>query len=268
MATIDYFPLPYFQRPGIYRRRLRIATGAGWARAELEDDPHRYGVTLRHDGECITAVEGRALRTPWTACREAPSLLERLVGMNLSPDPQQVYRRVNGREQCTHLLDLAGLAAAHAARGIAHRDYEAEVPCFDPEARRDAVLRTDGRESLRWTLQRNVIVAPALFAGQDVAALMPWAKACLIARDRLEAVWVLRRAVFVSGNRFFDLDRMSNASDTGHVSGACHVFTQGVAQRARRAVGATRDFSDPGQPLLADLTDQAQLAGPGGPAPR
>jgi hypothetical protein len=253
MADIDYFPKPSFERPGIYRRRLRISTDVDSARAELEDDPHRYGVTLHHDGECITAVEGRALRTPWTACHEAPSLLVRLVGMPLSPDPQQVYRQVNGREQCTHLLDLAGLAAAHAARGIAHRDYEAEVPCFDPGQRRDAVLRIDGQETLRWTLERNAIVAPALFAGQDVAALMPWAKACLVDRDRLEAVWVLRRAVFVSGNRFFDLDRMALASDTGHVSGACHVFTEGVAQRARRAVGATRDFSGARQALLADL---------------
>jgi hypothetical protein len=258
--AITHFPLDHYLRPGVYRRRLQLSTGPGWARAELEDDPHRYGVTLRHDGVHVTAVEARALRTPWTACCEAVALLDRLVGMELSPDPQQVYRQVNGREQCTHLLDLAGLAVAHAARGITRREYEAEVPCLDPGARRDAVLRTDGRETLRWTLQRNTILAPALFAGQDVADLMPWAKACLVERDRLEAVWVLRRAVFVSGNRFFDLDSMANASDTGHASGTCHVFTAGVAQRARRAAGSTRDFSDAGVALLADLDEAAASA--------
>jgi hypothetical protein len=212
----------------------------------MEDDPHRYGVTLRHDGVHVLAVEGRALRTPWTACREAVALLGRLVGMPLSPDPQQVYREVNGRQQCTHLLDLAGLAVAHAARGIARRDYEAEVPCFDPDARRDAVLRSDGVETLRWTLERNAIAAPAPFAGQDIAALMPWAKACIVDRDRFEALWVLRRAVFVSGNRFFDMDRMARASDTGHVLGSCHVYSEGVAGRALRVQGSTLDFSDPG----------------------
>jgi hypothetical protein len=261
LPSINHFPLDQYQRPGLYRRRLLTASGEGWSRAELEDDPHRYGVTLRHDGSCVTAIEGRALRTPWTACREAVALLDRLIGMELSPDPQEVYRHVDGRQQCTHLLDLAGLAVAHAARGITRREYEAELPCLDPGARRDAVLRTDGRETLRWTLQRNAIHAPALFAGQDVAALMPWAKACLVDRDRLEAVWVLRRAVFVAGNRFFDLDRMARASDTGHVSGACHVFTPGVAQRALRVAGATRDFSDPRTPLLADLEDSVASLG-------
>ncbi|NRF71999.1 DUF2889 domain-containing protein [Aquincola sp. S2] len=251
--AIAYFPLDHYQRPGTYRRRLRIRTGADWARADLEDDPHRYGLTLRHDGTRISAIEGRALRTPWSACGEAVAVLDRLIGMELSPDPQQVYRQVNGRAQCTHLLDLAGLAASHAARGIAQRDYDAEAPCLDPDARRDAVLHTDGRETLRWTLERNAIIAPAPFAGQDLAALMPWAKACIVDRDLFEAVWVLRRALFVSGNRFHDLDAMARATDTGHVLGTCHVYADGVAGRALRAFGSTRDFSDPGVPMLADL---------------
>jgi hypothetical protein len=255
--AIDYFPLDHYQRPGIYRRRLRIETGPGWARAELEDDPHRYGLTLRHDGTHITAIEGRALRTPWTACREALGVLDRLLGMALSPDPQQVYRQANGREQCTHLFDLAGLAAAHVARAIGKREYEAEVPCHDPGARREAVLRVDGHEALRWTLQRNTIVGPAPFSGQELGGMMPWVKARFIDRDRFEAVLVLRRAVFVAGNRFFDLDRMARASDSGHVLGACYVFRPGVVERASRSEGATRDFTDPSALLLADLDGSA-----------
>src|SRR2546423_10980018 len=113
-------------------------------------------------------MEAGARRPPWTACGGEGGMLDGLLGMPLSPDPQQVYRHTNGREQCTHLLDLAGLAAAHAARGIVAREYDAEVPCLDPAARRDAVLRTDGHEVLRWTLERNTIVAPATFAGQDL----------------------------------------------------------------------------------------------------
>ena len=259
-AAIDYFPLEHYVHPGTYRRRLRIETGPGIARAELEDDPHRYGVTLHHDGHGVTAVEGRALRTPWSLCGGAVAVLDRLLGMPLSPDPQQVYRHTNGREQCTHLLDLAGLAAAHAARGIARREYDAEVPCVDPHAPRIAVLRVDGRDALRWTLERNTIVAPRLFAGQDLGRMMPWAKARFVDRDTFEAVLVLRRAVFVSGHRFFDMDRLPRASDTGHVSDACYVFRDGVAQSAERAKGSTLDFSDRAAELLVDLEGARRAA--------
>jgi hypothetical protein len=241
-----------YARPGIYRRRVRIETGAGTARAEMEDDPHRYGATLHHEGGVITAVEGRALRTPWSACGEAVALLQKLVGVPLHPDPQQVYRHTNGRLQCTHLFDLAGLAAAHAARGIAARTYDAEVPCIDPVLPRDAVLRVDGEEALRWSLKRTRIVGPPSFAGQDVTTMMAWAKQRFIDRDRFEAVLVLRRAVFVSGNRRHDLDLMARASDTGHTIGACHVFSSGVVDRAVRLPGTTRDFSDPGVGMLTD----------------
>jgi hypothetical protein len=258
LTTIRHFPRDHYQRPGIYRRCLVVTSGPDWARAELEDDPHRYGVTIRHDGERITEAQGRALRTPWSACGEAVSLLERLHGMPLSPDPQQVYRHTNGREQCTHLLDLAGLAQAHAARDTvpSTRRYDAEVPCHDPAAPRDAVLHLDGQEILRWALERNTIAAPPPFAGHDVPTLMPWAKARFVDRDQLQAIWILRRAIFVAGNRFFDLDRLTRASDTGHVLGACHVYSEGVVERATRVHGATRDFSEGGAGMVGELVEE------------
>ena len=253
--TIDYFPLEHFQRPGVYRRRIRITTSSGEARADLEDDPHRYAVTVQHDGEQVTGVQGIALRTPWSLCRDAVSVLDRLVGMPLSPDPQAVFRQTNGRAQCTHLFDLAGLAVAHAARGTARRQYDLDTPCFDTRAPRQARLNVDGQERLVWTLQRTAIVAPQPFAGHDLQTMMPWAKARFVDRDTLEAVIVLRRAVFISGNRIYDLDRMSDAAATGHVSGACYVFQHGVAEHARRQLGSTLDFSDTPHALLADLPD-------------
>ena len=250
-TDIVHFPRERYQRPGVYRRRLRVQTGPGWSHAAMEDDPHHYALELRHDGTQVTAITAQAIRTPWTTCADATRPLQRLVGMVLSPDLQQVWRHANGREQCTHLFDLAGLAVAHAAREIACRDYEAEVPCQDPGARRDAVLRVDGAEALRWTLQRNLVVAPEPFAGQDVAAMSAWAKQRFVDRDRLQAVLLLRRAVFVAGHRFFDLDRMQRASETGHVGDACYVFRDGVAEHALRVPGATREFRHGGE-LLAD----------------
>jgi hypothetical protein len=250
---IDYFPLEHYQRPGIYRRRIRIATSAGQARADLEDDPHRYGVIVGHDGEHVTAVQGIAQRTPWSLCRDAVSVLDRLVGMALSPDPQEVFRHTDGRSQCTHLFDLAGLAVAHAARGTAQRQYDIELPCWDTRQPREARLSVDGEPRLTWTLQRTAIVGPPPFAGQDLRSMMPWVKARFVDRDTFEAVMVLRRAVFISGNRMFEMDRMAHAAATGHVSGACFVYQQGVAEHAARERGSTLDFSATPQALLADL---------------
>ena len=131
--------------------------------------------------------------------------------------------------------------------------YDIETPCFDTRAPREARLSVDGQERLVWTLERTAIVAPAPFAGHDLQTMMPWVKARFIDRDALEAVIVLRRAVFISGNRLYDLDRMTDAAATGHVSGACHVFQHGVAEHARREVGTTLDFGSTPQALLADL---------------
>jgi hypothetical protein len=142
---------------------------------------------------------------------------------------------------------------SHAARGIEARQHDAEVPCFDPAEPRDAVLRTDGHETLRWTLLRNTILAPALFAGQDLGRMMPWAKLRFIDRDSLEAVLVLRRAIFVSGNRFYDMDRMARADETGHVLDTCYVYRQGVAAQTARMLGATLDFASRRDLLLAEL---------------
>jgi DUF2889 family protein len=251
--AIDYFPLEHYERPGIYRRRIRIVTTPGQARADLEDDPHRYGVIVHHDGERVTGVQGIALRTPWSLCRDAVNVLDRLIGMALSPDPQEVYRHTDGRSQCTHLFDLAGLAVAHAARGIAQRQYDIETPCLDTRQAREARLSVDGELRLTWTLQRTAILGPAPFAGQDLRSMMSWAKARFLDRDAFEAVMVLRRAVFVSGNRIYDMDRMAHAAATGHVSGACYVYQRGVAERAAREVGSTLDFGATPQALLADL---------------
>jgi len=250
LAAINYFPLEQYQRPGIYRRRIRIAVSPGHAQAELEDDPHRHDVMVEHDGVRVVAVRGVALRTPWTLCRGAVNVLGRLAGMPLSEDPQAVYRHTDGRAQCTHLFDLAGLAISHAARGIAERQYDVVVPCLDAVAPREARLSVDGHERLAWTVQRTTILAPQRYAGQDVPMMMPWVKQHITDRDEFEAVIVMRRAVFTSGNRMYDMDRMTTAAATGHVSGACHVFQHGVAEHAMRQVGSTLDFSASPQALL------------------
>jgi len=118
------------QRPGIYRRHIRLHAAPGAVRADMEDDSHRFGVIVRHDGRVVRAVEGLPMRTPWTLCSGARDLLSALVGMQLAPTPLAAARHTDQKQQCTHMFDLATLAVAHAARGIAGREYHIEAPWY------------------------------------------------------------------------------------------------------------------------------------------
>ncbi len=249
---------PNTERGGIYRRRIRIVSSPGSTRADLEDDPHRYGVVVRHDGSAVTGIEGIPLRTPWTLCSASAALLDRLIGMPLSPDPLAVYARTNGREQCTHMFDMAGFAVAHAARATAYRQYDVEVPATPRGSARDVLLRRDGREVLRWRVNGNLIEAPAPYAGLELQRLPLWAKRHFPDGDDFEAIVVLRRAIYIAGARYLDLDDMADASTLAHfIMGACYVFQPGVAERAQRMVGSTRDFTTTPEALLADLEIEA-----------
>lgn len=79
---------------GPFRRRIRVrATSPGEVRADLEDDFHRFGVVVYHEGKTITGIETSALSgTP---------LVERFT---------QIAKVANPRANCTHLFDLSGLA--------------------------------------------------------------------------------------------------------------------------------------------------------------
>lgn len=242
-------------RPGIYRRRIRIRTGPGYARADLEDDPHRYGIAIRHDGERVTGIEGFPIRTPWTLCVAAQANLQRLVGMPLTPDASAIFRHTAPGQQCTHMFDTAGLAIAHAARGTPRRQYDVEAPYWTEEEPREISLSRDGEPLLRWQIEGRRILGPEPYAGQDWQKMLGWAREHFEHIDDIEAVIVLRRAVMISHGRTVSLDPLENAAQTGHISGACYVFHPGIAERAQRLPGSTLDFTDRPDALLADLPD-------------
>ena len=243
------------KRPGIYRRAIRIRTGEGWARADMEDDPHRFGVMLRHDGHIVTAMEGLPLRTPWTLCPQAAHELRHLVGMQLAPDPLAVIARADARQQCTHMFDLAGLAVAHAARGIAQRDYEIEAPWHAANGPRQVTLRRDGAELWTWVVDGMRVLTPEPFAGRELRDLILWGRSAFNDPDMFEAVMVMRRAVFISTVRIFDLDDSTHAESISPGKGACFVYQPERANRAIRVVGSTRDFTASGGALLSDLEE-------------
>ena len=114
---------------GVYRRAIRLATTEpGVVRAELEDDYHHFRCTLTHADGVIAGCEGEAVRHPWTTCPGAMGLLRSLVGTALDARSTAILGRVRGNEHCTHLVDLAGLAIAHAHAGRATREYELTIP--------------------------------------------------------------------------------------------------------------------------------------------
>ena len=240
-------------RPGIYRRRLVIHGGPGWVHADLEDDPHRYGIRLRHDGARVTAIEALSLRTPWTLCRVAAEQIQALVGMPLSPDPAAIFRHADPGQQCTHVFDTAGLAVAHAARGTAWRDYRIEAPWWTLDGPREITLQRDGVEILRWQVEGQMLLGPADYAGLPWRRLLDWARERGLGHDDFEAIVILRRAVMISGARTVSLDALDNAAGTGHVSGACYVFQPGRAELAYRERGSTRDFTDRPDGLMPEL---------------
>jgi hypothetical protein len=238
-----------------YRRRIRITTAPGRARADIEDDAHRYGVALVHDGSKVTAIRGEGLRTPWTLCVDAALLVDRLVGMPLTSDPAAIYKYTDGRFQCTHAFDVAGLAVAHAYRGTPRRQYDIDVPypTLEPNARKTLTLLRDGQLALQWTVEAGMIVEPAPYAGQSLADVVRWAKKNLSDPDDYEAVVIARRATHISGVKTQDLDTRVSAADGGQSMGRCWVFQPERAAVAWRIRGNTRDFTASAEPMLSDL---------------
>src|SRR5262245_46970306 len=100
-------------RPG-YHRRFLITPCRGEATAAVEDDFHCMSVTLSHDGTTIMSAKTVMERAPWTTCPGAPAVLaETFAGVALADAAARGMKQAN----CTHLHDLALLAAAHAGDG-------------------------------------------------------------------------------------------------------------------------------------------------------
>jgi hypothetical protein len=219
---------------------------------ELEDDFHRFAVELGHDGRQVVRIRGVAGRHPWSTCPGALAPLQRLVGMPLATACNAVRDRTDPRAQCTHLLDLAGLAVAHAAAGRRERRYYVEIP-DRVDGRCRARLGRDGAALLDWEIERGRIVAPEPFAGRPSfgGGFGRWAESALDP-DLAEAAVVLQRACGISMGRMWDMDQVPGAWVFGTMTGgACHTFGAGVVEDARRVLGSMRDFTESPELLLA-----------------
>jgi hypothetical protein len=244
--------LPY--GAGIFRRRFLLRARSGVVEAWMEDDFHRFRVTLEHDGERVTRIEGESLRYPWTECPGASVPLGELTGMPLSESPVATARHTNPRANCTHMFDVATLAVTHAAAGRGERQYDIAIP-DRTDGKTTARLWRDGARLLSWELDKHQISAPDDAAGLSLqgATFVAWASK-RFEPERAEAVLALRRACFISMGRARDLDEAPSAQVYMAVAkGSCHSFTEGIAEKAFRVKGTTRDFTGEPNALLADL---------------
>ena len=244
--------LPYGE--GIYRRRILLVAANGHVTADLEDDFHRYRVEIEHDGGQVGAVRGDAGRYPWSECGNSLMPLQAFQGTPLSTSLRATSRRANPRENCTHVFDLAVLAVAHAAAGRARRQYDIAVPDRADDVTR-ATLQRDGEPVLAWDLHGSEVSNPPPYAGRELRGpgLARWAEAELDP-DTAEAAIVLRRGSFIANGRLGDFDGAPNASVLlPWAENSCHSFTRGIAEKALRIRGSTREFTHHPERLLADV---------------
>lgn len=262
--------------PRIFRRRIRLTAlpapshpRGGIVQGDLEDDQHRFGIALRHDGHRVIAVTERPvpMRMPWVQCAQAGGRLDRLVGMKLDPRPRAAALYTAIADQCTHRFDLAGLAVAQAVRGTAGRQYDIAVDCSNLQLHwvggslhvkglRELHLSRDGAPLFAWTLAGDTVLNGP-WAGSDVRTLGARAVDALADdEDEAEAIWLARRALAVTLSLGFDLDRLPAAPAAMQgKAGACYAGQPDLIAELVRATGNTRDFSSRPEALLAESDD-------------
>lgn len=251
VLTLEPNPGPPRDLP-LFRRSIRLhaKAGAGDAlrvRAALEDDFHHFRVELRSLGGVVSAITAQAPRHPYSLCPSAAQSLQLLVGTALTRQAHALGKAVDPREQCTHLLDLAGLAAAVAARGVRERRYDIEVP-LRQGGRTQAWLARDGVPLLCWDVLELAVTGPDPYTGFDLRQGMArWALAHL-PEDEAEAALVLRRCAAISMGKGKPLDAQRHANATGR----CYAQQPERAPLALRQVGSTWDFTARADALCVD----------------
>ncbi len=242
-----------------YRRRIElVAPEPGVVVGDLEDDFHRFRVTLRHDEDHVTSVVGEALRFPWTTCPDAAAPLRALEDAPLFERVTHAAHSTGPRDNCTHMFDLAGLAVTHAAADRVERSYEATLPPLSGRRQRATLLR-DGALCLEWTLEwgsdgeRCCIDPPPFSETPWRGGFMRWADDALDP-ERAEAAIVLRRASDIGLGHGLDLDRYATAAELEFpMTGSCYTMQPERMEVAFRNRGTIRDFTDRPEALLADL---------------
>ena len=220
-----------FEMPG-YRRRIVIEPAPGAVLSMLEDDIHAMAVILRHDGHVVQQIEPFGLRMPWTTCPGAEAkLAETFSGASL----EEVTARRDKKQNCTHLHDLAVLAAGHAHDRVPIR-YD--IAATDPvDGKRTLQISRDGMAVHCWEEVDGVLSAPAQIAGETLLSLRSWIGS--LDAFAQEAARLLQWGSLVAHGRTLPYAAQSDATK---MPANCYTFQPEHAAKADR-VGDQYDFS-------------------------
>jgi hypothetical protein len=224
-------PTPIEQLPG-FRRRIRITPLPDRVLSEVEDDFHCMRVTVHHNVGIASAIDAEMIRAPWTTCPGAvEQLRQTFTGVALDAFPKRGEKLTN----CTHLHDLAVLAAAHA-RDSAPLVYDILVS--DPVGgERRADLRRNGESVLGWTEANFTLIEPAALAGTRLDKLRSWIDT--LDPSKQEEARLLRWANMLANGRTLSFERQSDAT---RMPPNCYTFQPDRKTTAKR-IGLIRDFS-------------------------
>ena len=211
----------------------------GRVSSEVEDDYHCMGVTIHHDGRVATKIESVMQRVPWTTCPGAVAQLEQtFTGVPLAGFAARGQKKAN----CTHLHDLAVLAAAHASDSS---PLVYDLLVSDPiDGRRRAEIRRNGTWVLGWTVADGRIAEPEELAGVAFDNMRSWVDS--LDPQRQEAARLLRWGTILAHGRTIAWERQSDSSRLP--IGNCYTFQPERAAITKR-IGKIRDFSQGPQPL-------------------
>lgn len=189
-------------------------------------------VALSHDGTTVTAVDAVMDRAPWTTCPGAPATLKAtFAGVALADVAARGAKQAN----CTHLHDLAVLAAAHA-HDAAPTTYDI-LACDPINGRSVAEIRRDGVAIHRIEHRDNIVTAPPAIAGTPLFKLRGWIDS-LDGLER-EAARLLQWGAILAHGRIIPMEHQSDAS---RMPPNCYTFQPDNKLRAIR-VGKVVDFT-------------------------
>ncbi len=248
----NYPPNPRYGQ-GVFRRRIRLENRPGEVFGALEDTNHGFRVTVRHDGQVVTAIEAEPMRVPFTTCPGAVANLQRLVGCPIAGSAKELTMSAGASSNCTHLMDLTILAIRHAASPQPVRQWDVSVSDEREDADSVVSVARDGEQVFAWQARHFYISRPEALKGKPLyLGFGRWASD-YFDEEALEAAFIMQKGYFVAQARRFDLSAMAGepAADSGKsMEGACYTYTRGVMEHGERTAETTRDFSDSPENLL------------------
>jgi hypothetical protein len=213
------------ERPAIWRR-IRLTPGAGAIQAELEDNFHRFRLTLRHSGGFITGIDADPQRYPWSTCTKAAEyFIVQMLGRTLTE-----AAAIDPSEHCTHLMDLLALCAVYAgAPELVVYDLRAGEP---EGGRKWVALRRNGAVADFWRLEGTRIMGEGVLGGRDLRQLSTW-RSELDPQAAAEA-HMMRRVALMADQQANVREVAERLVDVGAIRmGACFTYQMPRALEAR-----------------------------------